>query len=442
MGAMPPPPSALGPGQDGTPSDAAEGSAWAKTAARPSEGATEGSGLELRDPGFWFFAAHLWTIFGLALSNACLGLTAIFAARRGRRLARPWNEVAALLVPLTVYTLFLVASIVGSLDRATSLPELKEVFSLATLPLALLWVRGEAAARRVVTGVLVVGTLVAVQGIGQNYLGEYGTLHRRIVGLFSHYQTLAGILLLTFLLLSARLLTRGHGGSGRRRALEAVALVLVVWALLLTLTRGAWVAAIVTVAIALLVRARRYLPIYAGLALVAVVIFASLAPDSWNQRMRSIVDLQDPSNYDRLCMAEAGLYMVSERPLFGLGPRVVAERYPIYRHPTAPRFTVPHLHNSFLQLAAEQGLLSLLAYGWLMVASLALAWRGYRRDGGFTGPRADLYLGVILAVVGFNLAGLFEANWRDTEIQRWMLFLLTIPCALPARRPNPAEGDR
>lgn len=383
--------------------------------------------------GFYCFAGHLWTIFGLALSNALLGLAAIASWRHRRQLARPWSEVSGLMIPLAAYMILLTLSALASKQPAVSLPELKEVFSLATLALAVLWLRNETAVRRVVDGLLVVATLLAAHGIGQNYLGDYGTLHRRIVGLFSHYQTLSGVLLLGLLLLVARL----AAGGEHRRPWHWLALVLVAWALLLTLTRGAWVAALVTLAILVMARWRRRLPLYLGLGIVLAAAFSLLAPESWSDRMRSIADLRDPSNYDRLCMAEAGLHMIAEQPLFGLGPEMVAQRYPIYRHPTAPRFTVPHLHNSFLQMAAEQGILGLAAYGWLMLAGVALAWRGYRRDGGFDGPRADLYLATLLAVVGFNLAGLFEDNWRDTEIQRWILLTLAIPCGLPPRESSP-----
>jgi len=80
-----------------------------------------------------------------------------------------------------------------------------------------------------------------------------------------------------------------------------------------------------------------------------------------------------------------------------------------------------------------------------MAAALVLARRGYRREGGHTGPRADLYLGMLLAVAGFNLAGFFEANWRDTEVQRLVLFLLAVPSCLaaPPERPGTeaAPGD-
>ena len=48
-------------------------------------------------------------------------------------------------------------------------------------------------------------------------------------------------------------------------------------------------------------------------------------------------------------------------------------------------------------------------------------------------------------LIGFNLAGLFEANWRDTEIQRLVLFLLAVPlCLAPGPRQTgsgPAESE-
>ena len=107
-----------------------------------------------------------------------------------------------------------------------------------------------------------------------------------------------------------------------------------------------------------------------------------------------MVDLSDVSNYDRLCMAKAGIEMIADRPLLGIGPEMIPERYPIYRDPTAPRFWVPHLHDNLLQIAAERGL-----------PALAAAVRGFRAAGGFEAARAGpaaasaagLHLGALLA---------------------------------------------
>ncbi|MCP5116659.1 MAG: hypothetical protein GY953_38010, partial [bacterium] len=251
-------------------------------------------------------------------------------------------------------------------------------------------------------------------------------LDRRIPGQFSHYMTFAGVLLLGVFLLVGRMMVE----NGWKRPRNWLALVLITTTLLLTLTRGAWIAAAIICTAVLLRRGRRFLPAYLAALAVVAVLFVSFGPETWKSRIASITDPRDESNYDRLSMLQAGFYMISERPLFGIGPGMVKDRYPIYRHPTAPRFKAAHLHNSFLQTAAERGLLSLAVYLWLMVAGLRMAYEGYRREGGAKGERADLYLGVMLALIGFNLAGLFEANWRDTEIQRLVLFLLAVPACL------------
>ena len=75
-----------------------------------------------------------------------------------------------------------------------------------------------------------------------------------------------------------------------------------------------------------------------------------------------------------------------------------------------------------------------------MAAPIALAVRRYRAEGGAAGARADLYLGTIFALAGFLLAGLFEYNWGDTEVQRLALFLLALPFCLEMEE-APGAGE-
>ena len=44
---------------------------------------------------------------------------------------------------------------------------------------------------------------------------------------------------------------------------------------------------------------------------------------------------------------------------------------------------------------------------------------------------------MILALFAFNVAGLFENNWGDTEVQRPVLFLLALPFCLAAGEKRP-----
>ncbi len=386
--------------------------------------------------GFRLYALHLLALPALAISNGLAVLTLLTAPWTARGL-RPPPAARPLFYALGAYAVLLIASIAASAEPRESWRALSELFTLMTLVLGLVLVRGERDARRVVDGLLVVAAVVAVWGLAQLAFG-YGGLDRRIRGPFSHWMTFAHFLLVCDCLLIARM-AAGPSARRWRRAARWAAAAAINLAILVSLTRSVWVALAAVVTLLLAVRAPRWLLAYPAAAVLVVL----LAPVPLLHRIGSVADLSDPSNYDRLCMAQAGLSMVAERPLLGLGPEAVKLRYPIYRSPTAPRFWVPHLHNNVLQLAAERGLPALAAYLALTFLALAAAWHGFRAGGGFAGrdPGAgvDLQLGALLAIVAFNLAGLFEYNWGDTEVQRLALFCLAIPFCVGARDETGSE---
>jgi hypothetical protein len=434
------------------------------------------------------YALHLFTVFALALSNILLGLTLALAPRAlaGRRVR--WAVLQPVLLPMGFYLVFLTASILLSYDVRTSLFSFGETFAMATLYLGPGLVRGERELRRLIDGMIAVAALLALRGLSQYLWLSFGELDQRIRGPFSHYMTFSGVLLICDVLLVTQMVC---GRAAARSAWRWVALALINAALVGTMTRGAWVALGGALLCLLAIAARRGrsaepgtagaagvvgaagaagaagavgaagaaaaagavgsqgragLPPHRASRFAAICVLALLAvflaaPASVLHRAGSIFDLRDPSNYDRLCMIDAGLHMIAERPFVGLGPDMVDHRYEIYRHPTAPRYWVPHLHNSFLEIAAERGLPSLAAYLWMMIAGIRLALRRYRAEGGPSGPRAELYLGSVLALLAFNLAGLFENNWGDAEVKRLALFALMIPFCLALADTEDAAGQ-
>jgi len=377
-----------------------------------------------------FFVAHLLFGWAIGLSNVLLGLAllALLLPRgplpRLSPAARPASRLAI------AYLLLLGAAIAASISPTLSLRDASELFSFATFFLALLLLRSEARVRWLIDALLLVGAALAVWGLAQSLWG-YGELDRRIRGPYSHYMTFSGVLLMLDLLLVARLLERPRAPDARgvsrwldRPWVAWTILLLVTSALFASLTRGAWVALVV----ALLWVVGRRRPKLLALAPAVAVAFVVVAPVPVVARLLSIADPTDPSNYDRLCMAEAGLRMVGERPLLGVGPSQVRRIYPIYRHPTAPRVDTPHLHNAFLQIAAERGIPALSVLVAMILAALVAAERGLRQGG----RALDLHLGIQGALVAFSVAALFENNWGDTEVQRLALFLLAAPYCLAA----------
>lgn len=380
----------------------------------------------------WLTAAHVWTIFGLALSSTVLGLallcTAFVRWPAGLlvELRAIWRDAGAILAPLLAYAVFFGVSAANSTVGGSFADFGSNVFTLLAVPLFLLFLRGEAAVRWMLRGILVAIGIFALYGLAQYVFTDAGPVWKRIPGPFSHYMTFSGVLLIGVVILLPRIVL-----AVRARWTDWALLALLVLTMALTLTRHVWIATLAASTLVIWIAARRWTPAYVTALIVAALAMSACAPDQWG-RVRSIVDLEDPSNYDRLCMAWAGAKMVSDRPFFGLGPGAVEEMYPIYRHPSAPRTEAKHLHNTFLQMAAERGLLELGAFLWLMFAVGREAFRGYVRARERGDSSVDLYFTAFLAVVVLNFAGLFEANWRDTEVCRLMLFLMAIPWCLRA----------
>jgi O-antigen ligase len=228
----------------------------------------------------------------------------------------------------------------------------------------------------------------------------------RAKGFFSIYMTLGGSLVVALaLLLGATIF-----GTERRRPAVQSGFALV--ALALTYVRNAWLGLGAVIAVLVLL-SRRW--VLLGLMVLAIAL-AVLMPSPLRAKMRSIVDLASPSATERLHFWKAGVRMIENAPLLGLGPGAVKLEYPSYKDPTAKRPGTSHLHNNFVQIAAERGFLGLVAWCAIWAVFLTKAWRVYAA---LPPARADdraLVAGSLAAVTGFLVAGLFEYNFGDSEV--------------------------
>jgi len=389
---------------------------------------------------FGVYASHLLTLFGIALSNVTLGLGLLLYPALREPGWEAFRRARPLLAATAVYAALLAVAVLFSQDPAASFDALRELFTLAAIPLAIGSIAGERRLRLLLDAAIFAAALAAAAGLAQFWIG-FGDLDRRIRGPFSHVMTFSGILLLLDLVLIAKLMFRPReapAGTGRWRWLSSpwlawTALATINLALVGSLTRNAWIGLAFGGGWLLWMRRRRLLL----WILPASAAFVVLAPVPVLARALSVANLSDESSYDRLCMLEAGVRMVAEHPLFGVGPNMAERLYPIYRHASAARLNVPHLHDSYAQIAAERGLPALASYLALLAVALARAWRGYRTDcAAGDGPRADLWLGVTAALLAFALASLFEHNWGDVEVQRVALLLLAAPFCLEIADPQ------
>jgi O-antigen ligase len=317
------------------------------------------------------------------------------------------------------------ASAVFSREPAVSARHLPGLSLLMLIPITMDLVDGPRKARTLVLTLAASGTALALLGVWQ-FLHGGDDLGNRIRATLSHYMTFSGLATIA----AGLLLGLALEGRGRWR-LAGLACVVPLAAVLFTFTRGSYVGILAALLLYVAVRRPK------GLLVLAPVILAVflLSPPDIRQRIRSIGDLSDRTNRDRVAMARAGMRIVGDYPVFGLGPDMVKLYYPLYRDPDAPRWTVPHLHNNVVQIAAASGVFAAAIYLAWIGLFLARAVAGLRRE-----TRPDLralWAGALLAGAAICVAGLFEYNFGDTEVEMATLLVF----ALPFSRAAGGAGD-
>jgi O-antigen ligase len=274
--------------------------------------------------------------------------------------------------------------------------------------------------------VVAVADLGALVGWWQYRFGDLSDINHRIHGFVGHYMTYSGLLMGVGLLALAGLLFSAP--RARYRWFYLASVLLIESALVLSLTRSAWIGTLVAALLLLILKDWRLLLLSPLLAAVAAVFLTG----DVERRLLSFVR-PDTSGWDRVYMLEAGYRMVRNHPFLGVGPEMVSEVYPIYVEPDASRHDNPHLHNNLVQVAAERGLPALTAFLWFVGASLYLALRELRNAPGAGTARA-LAAGALAVLLSGVVAGLFEYNFGDSEFQMLFLFAMSVPPILARER--------
>jgi O-antigen ligase len=332
-------------------------------------------------------------------------------------------QVPAMFWPLLAYAGASLVAAFFSLGLGTSIVDSKQLVLFLIVPLVYSLARGPRA-MTVVNVIITVGAASAVYGIVQYGVLEYDHLNRRPQGALGHYMTYSGLLMLVACAATARVLFRRQDRTWAGLVMPAL-----IVALALTFTRSAWVGTCVAVAFLLALKDFRLVAI---LPILAALTFG-LAPARITDRMYSMFDLQDPTNRDRVAMLGAGVAMVQDHPLTGVGPDMVKTVYPDYRRAEAVEEVNPHLHNVPMHIAAERGLPALAIWIWFIAAVFRDLFRKLR-----TSAYPSLAAGGLAAVVAMLAAGMFEYNFGDSEFLMLFLVLISLPYAAdrgPARHP-------
>jgi O-antigen ligase len=201
-----------------------------------------------------------------------------------------------------------------------------------------------------------------------------------------------------------------------------VAMLFLAVSILLNFTRGVWLGCFAG-AVYLVGRWRArwllILPVLVALTLIA-------GPNLLRRREESVLfHAHDRSIAERLEMWGVGLRMIERHPVVGVGPGNIPGVYDLY----LPAGKLPligyhdHLHNDYIQFAAERGLPCLAVWLWLMGA---LGYSVLRLSRRLASLRWIAH-GAFAAWIALLVEGCFEFNFGSTPVLMVFLFVITTP---------------
>jgi len=259
----------------------------------------------------------------------------------------------------------------------------------------------------------------------------------RATGFYNHWVTYSEVLqLIASLALGIFLaLTRKKSLAG---LLLLLAIVGLLFALGMTVTRASWIGFAVSALVMLtLTVSKRTILIVAACAIPIV-----LAGAFWLQQKRSIgfFDRQDQSTSWRAMVWREGFELLVSKPrhiLFGVGLDSVKGYWRQWGLFDNGRQPIGHMHSNLLQIALERGVPALIVWLILLGLYLRMLWRLSRN-------RADdfarsLALGALGGTIGFFTSGLVHYNWGDSEVVTVVYFIMGL--CLVVERTNQRNTD-
>ena len=386
------------------------------------------------------------SIFSISLSEVFFGLALLlwlfdcWKLRTLRLKSPPFGPF------LLAFFAFILVSIVFSGDVLASASYLKKFVKFLYVFLIFTYVSRDQVEITLKAIFIVLGAS-SMFGLLQYFWMMDINLLNRIEGFMGHWMTFSGQLMMGAVALFAYILVyklpqlvepsegveRENFCERRKRSsfdwnlLETlgwtVILGLLLFTLVLTYTRNAWLGTVGGFLVLLWIYRSRWL--IWGIMLLVVVFLA--LPGAFKSRVFSGFDPDDTTTRIRLELLLTGLNIVAAHPWTGLGPNMVPRLYQDYNGTDEfPSSIYQHLHNNPLHIAAEMGALTLLVWLGLWVRlfwDFALFTRNGLRS------TFSLYSAIagISVLVAFLIAGFFEYNFGDSEILILLLFFVTTP---------------
>jgi putative inorganic carbon (hco3(-)) transporter len=251
----------------------------------------------------------------------------------------------------------------------------------------------------------------------KGFLKELAMMNGRVVGTRSHPLTYAECLLFPLAYVMVKIFV------DEKPKWWCLAFLVLSSAIVVSQSRGPWLA-VIAMGLTLLVFIPMKRIALRGWVFLLPLLFIFFG-SHFRDRAASIANMHHGSNSERLRMWRAGMEMTHDRPILGIGPGSMKFVSSKYQSASDQRWGAwGHLHNNFVHIMAERGILGLSAF----VALFFILFKTFLKRLSLKSKAANtsqhLALFGMLTLVGFLVSGLTETNYNDTEVLMSFYFAL------------------
>ncbi|MEP6921910.1 MAG: O-antigen ligase family protein [bacterium] len=264
----------------------------------------------------------------------------------------------------------------------------------------------------------------------------------RASGFFGHYVTYAEALQLILALAVGLFVS-----LPRKRSWAGISLLIAVaglaTALLLTVTRASWLAALLSSGLILILGTKRKTLLIAGALAIPLVLAGLFVLQQ--KRNISFFDRQDQSTTWRETVWREGTTLLFSKPrhlLVGVGMDSIKRRQAEWGLFDHGRLPAGHMHSNLLQLALERGIPALLAWLLLLGVYARMLWQLARRPLLDDWIERGVILGALGGLCGFFASGLAHYNWGDSEVVMIFYFIMGLALAVHSESARVKEKAR
>jgi len=191
------------------------------------------------------------------------------------------------------------------------------------------------------------------------------------------------------------------GSTGTYRIVISILMILGFIILILTLSRGAWISFMVSIIFVVwhyLKRIRAKISNMIPRLMIAMIVLIFAAMLFGGTIYHRFVSNDHGSAESRVLMMKTALNIISHHPLIGIGVNNYVETM-IHYDVTGDSFSrCQPVHNLFLLIAAECGLIGLICFVWALIAAMRMGLKALKFKNNF-------YAGIIIGMVA-GLLGL------------------------------------